>query len=260
MPRERLHYKYMEKQARAWAFKRLAVLFDVWKSRMMRVFQSGRILNDTQATIRIDHWAMMIINKLLDLYVDAEMFLRIRTDGFSMRYGIHQNMIGSITLEKTEAELNAIYAGMENQRVANMRNALATYQAQRTNARLSMDPSSVPMPDFLDAPGIMFDREMSMRSIMYEMNTPNPLGAEGWVQLLAGDELEKFGFVVYRNTYSQNETEWKSFLETFEASLNSGWEGVLDPENIKRKATLQWVDGKEEGIPEGDVEAVRKYV
>jgi len=245
----------MERQARAWAFKRTGVLFKIWKDRMLRVMHSGSQVNATHGTIRIDHWAMMILNKLLDLYVEVEIFIRFRTDGFSMIKGIHANMIGALTLEKTEAELNAIYAEMENQRVSNLKAVLAAVQAGRTAERATES-----FPGFLEAPGLLFDREFSMRSLMKEMDNPKPLGIEAWVQELADVKCESFGFVVYRNSYLQSETEWNEFVETSEASLNSGWEGVLDPANVKQKAKLHWVDGQKEGIPEGDLEAVRKYV
>ena len=170
--------------------------------------------------------------------------------------GIDHRLTGAITLEKTETELNAIYAGIENKRVSDLKGILASVQAARTAARHAAEP----MPDFLEAPSVTFDREHSMRSLMKQMDSPLSLVPEAWVQDLANSERENFGFVIYRNTYGQSEAEWKKFVETSEAALNSGWEGVLDPENVKRKAMLHWVDGKEKGIPEGDVEAVRKQV
>ena len=222
---------------------------------MTRTMLSGHQINATHGTIRIDHWAMMILNKLLDLYVEAEIFIRFRTDGFSMLKGIHQNMIGAITLEKTEAELNEIYAGMENKRVSALKAVLAVAQADRTAARHAADP----FPNFLEAPSVTFDREFSMRNLMMEMDNPKPLGVEAWVQELEDVKHDSFGFVVYRNSYLQSDTEWKDFVSKSEKSLRSGWEGVLDPANVKRKSILHWVDGKKDGIPEGDVEAVRKY-
>lgn len=217
--------------------------------------QSGRQVSATHGTVIVDHWAMMILNKLLDLYAEAAIFICVRTDGFSMIHGIHQNMIGSITLEKTEDELNAIYAEMENTRVSNLRAILTAMRWQRTVERHAVTP----LPDCLEEPSIIFDRENSMRVVIMDMDNPKPLGVEPWVQDLGDVKCESFGFVVYRNSYLQSETEWKTFLETSEASLNSGWEGVLDPANVKRKAKLHWVDGKKEGIPEGDIEAIRKY-
>jgi len=246
----------MERQARAWAFKRIGVLFKIWKGKMMDAMQSGRQINATHGTIRIDHWAMMILNKLLDLYVDAEIFIRFRTDGFSMIKGIHQHMIGAITLEKTEAELNAIFASMENKRVSDLKALLAAVLEHRIATRRAAGP----LPDFLEAPSVTFDREFSMRSLMKEMDNPQPLGIEAWVQDLANVNCESFGFVVYQNSYLQSEDEWKNAVRNIEASLNSSWEGILDPANVKQKAMLHWVDGKKEGIPEGDVEAVGKYV
>lgn len=222
---------------------------------MMRVMQSGHQINATQGTIRIDHWALMIMNKLLDLYVDAEVFLRCRIEGFSMINGIDYRLTGAITLEKTETELNAIYAGIENKRVSDLKGVLASVQVARTVARRAQ-PSQ--LPAFMEKPSLLVDREFSMRSLMKQMDTPPSLGMESWVGDLADEKVEKFGFVIYRNTYGQSEEEWKTFVEELESRLNSGWEGVLDTENVKRKATLHWIDGKKEAIPEDDIEAVRQ--
>jgi hypothetical protein len=245
----------MENQARAWAFKRLQILYKVWKDRMMRVMQSGRQINATQGTIRIDHWALMIMNKLLDLYADVEIFLRCRTDGFAMINGIDYRLTGAITLEKTQAQLNAIYKGIEDKRVADLKGMLVSVQQARTAARRAQVGQ---IPDFMEKPGVLVDREFAMRSLMAQMNTPLPLGVESWVQALADDKVEKFGFVVYRNTDSPNKEAWDTFIANLEAGLSSGWEGVLDPGNSKRKATLHWIDGKEEGIPEDDIAAIRQ--
>jgi hypothetical protein len=219
--------------------------------------QSGQT-NGTESTIRIDHWALMIMDKLLDLYGDAEIFLRCRIDGYAMINGIEDYRLrGAITLEKTEKELNAIYAEIENKRVADLKGMLGSVQAARTAAR-RMQPGQ--LPEFMEKTSLLVDREFAMRSLMKHMDNPLGLGVESWIQKLADEKVERFGFVVYRNTYGQSEDEWKMFMEKFEVGLNSGWDGVLDPENVKRKATLHWIDGKEEGIPEDDVEAIRKYV
>lgn len=222
---------------------------------MMRVMQSGQQINATHGTIRIDHWALMIMNKLLDLYVDAEIFLRCRTDGFAMINGIDYRLVGAITLEKTEAQLNAIYQGIENTRVAGLKGTLASVQNARSAARRAQ---AVQFPGFLENSSVLVDREFAMRSLMKQMNNPLPLGVESWVQALADEKVEKFGFVVYRNTYSSTQGAWDTFMANLEAGLSSGWEGVLDPENSKRKATLHWIDGKEEGIPEDDIAAIRQ--
>lgn len=246
----------MEHQARAWVFKRLGILFPIWKARFMYPLEHTRQINATQDAIRIDHWSIMILNKLLDLYAEAEIYIRFRTDGFAMTQGIHQDLIGAITLEQTEEELYTIYEGMEIARVSALEAIIATGQAARTNRR----HVGAPMPWFMEAPSLIFDREISMRHLSREMDNPLPLRVQAWVQALADDQSESFGFVVYQNSYSQSESEWKNFVEIADASLNSGWEGVLDPTNVKRKAKLHWVNGKSEGIPEDNLEAVRKYV
>ncbi|KAG0648009.1 hypothetical protein D0Z07_5962 [Hyphodiscus hymeniophilus] len=248
--------KLWQEYIKAWAFKRLKILFQLWKDRMIRVMQSGRQINATQSTIRIDHWAIMVLNKLLDLYVDSEIFLRVNTAGFSMLNGIDSRLIGAITLEKSEAQLNAIYATIENKRVADLRRVLSAVLAARTRERRRQAGAS---PDFLEKPGLLSDREFAMKSLMGQMENPLPLVMESWVQNLADQSTEKCGFVIYRNTYVQSNTAWMAFVKKLDTALDSGWEGVVDPENVKRKTRLHWVSGKEEGIPQGDINAVRQH-
>ena len=71
-------------------------------------------------------------------------------------------------------------------------------------------------------------------------------------------KIESFGFVVYRLDYSMNDVEWQKFKEEFEARVDSGWKGVLGRTQVKDKATLHWVDGREEKIAADDVDAARK--
>ena len=73
------------------------------------------------------------------------------------------------------------------------------------------------------------------------------------------NEVEIHGLVVYRLTYGQTETEWMGFVEKLEAHI-SGWdEGQTGSDAIKPHLRLQWLDGNELGIPEGDIEAAKRY-
>jgi hypothetical protein len=80
-------------------------------------------------------------------------------------------------------------------------------------------------------------------------------GHGAWVQDLADYNIEIFGFVTGRKTYSKSKAGWKMFVENLEAALSSGWD---DPENVMRKATLYWIDEKEEDVSEGGFDAIRQ--
>jgi hypothetical protein len=65
------------------------------------------------------------------------------------------------------------------------------------------------------------------------------------------------GFVVYRFSYEEIDTEWKALLEKLNEGLESGWEDVVGSEKIRGKATLPWIDGREKDIAEEDLAIVR---
>lgn len=170
--------------------------------------------------------------------------------------GIDQRLVGALTLEKSVQELNAISAQIENGRQTGLRLLLTNAFRNRVAQRRAIPQQ---FPAFMESSSLMTDREFSMKSLMREITQPIPLKVEDWVQSLASDEIESFGLVIYKNTYKPTNPEWDMFLAQLDEGLNSGWEGVLDPENAKRKANLHWIDGEKESIPEDDIAAVRRY-
>jgi hypothetical protein len=244
----------MEQQARAWTFKRLLSLHTTWKTRFMEVMQSGRQINETQTTIKIDHYAMMIMNKILDIYVEADLCIRARTEGFHMAHGVDRSLAGAITGEKGPKQLNKIYGAMESKRTANMRSIIKMVIAQRQKQLRQGQP----MPTFMQPVNLMTNREFGHKSLQPEFENPLPLKMESWVQDLSDEKTERFGFVVYRISYNESNKQWVEFLVKLEEGLSSGWEGVVGAENIKTKATLEWIDGRDHNIQEGDMDAVRK--
>lgn len=79
------HFKSIERHARGWVFQRLKDLYLSWKHQLTMSLTSGRQINATQQTIRIDHYLLMILNKLLDLYVEAVSCIHVRYDGLIFR-------------------------------------------------------------------------------------------------------------------------------------------------------------------------------
>jgi hypothetical protein len=247
----KFHYAHMEKQNRSWVFTHLKTLHQVWKNRFLATFQSGRIINDHQTTIRIDHYAMMIMNKMQDLYIDADLYIRTRMDGFIMPEGINAHLSD---LQADKKELNRIYAQVEGQRIATMKRALQ----EVINARVNQRHAVAPGPDFMEAPSMLVDREWGHKSLQPQIENPLAREMETWVMNQMDEKIERFGFVIYRLSYKETDAEWKSFTTKLEVGINSGWEGVVGADQIKRKARLHWIDGRDEKIPEGDMAAARQ--
>jgi hypothetical protein len=243
----------MEKQARAWMFKRLKILHGIWKARLHKAFDTLRVINDTQGSVRLDHWAMMVNNKIWDLYRDLDTIVRSRTDGFVMAYGAHERLSNIGDPPET---LNPIYAEIEEQRISGFKAILDASIGEVTAARHAAGP----MPEFLEAFCFIGDREAGHKRLQYLIDQPPELQMESWVRELSDDKVEMFGFVVYRLSYTETDEEWEAFRTKMEDGLDSVWDGIIGSDKIKQKAVLQWVDGRNaDNIPEGNLQAAGKH-
>ncbi|KAJ5511936.1 hypothetical protein N7453_004039 [Penicillium expansum] len=70
---------------------------------------------------------------------------------------------------------------------------------------------------------------------------------------------EKYGLAVYRLTYGQTESEWTEFVRKVEAHVSDWGKGHTGSSAIKEHLKLRWLDGKELGISEGDVDASKEH-
>ena len=249
-----MHFQYVEKQARGWALKRLLTLHTIWKTDFMDVMQSGRQLNDTQITVKIDHRSMMVINKILDLFVEADLAIRVRTDGFHMPHGIDRRLVGAVSGEKSSVQLNKIYSKMEKRRIAGQR-VLLRMVIRKGEAEFRR---SNPAPSFMRPVSQMTSREFAHKKCQPEFENPPPLKAESWVKDVNSDSALRFGFVIYRISYTEPNDKWIEFLAKLEKGLNSSWDGMVDAEFAQKKATLEWIDGSAYNIAEGDLNGVRE--
>lgn len=102
---------------------------------------------------------------------------------------------------------------------------------------------------------------------------PKALGEEHWITILKermafylqhGQRHEtwnhNWGFVCYRLTYQQSDSEWTTFWQNFEADAFRPGSWIQGFDSIEAKATLHIIDGRDVGIPEGDIQAAKKYV
>lgn len=202
--------------------------------------------------IRLDHYAMMVLNKIQDIYMDADIYVRQRAEGFITADRLIDRRLSNINGPR--ATLDAAYSGI----FAEMEGKMRGVMKQVMDARAVERRRVMPTPDFLEGASLVTDREFCHKGLSYEIDTPIERQVEGWVSEKAGEEVEGFGFVIYRLCYSGSEAEWEKTVKLIEEGVDSGWEGIKDFEKIKGKAKLHWIDGREEMIAEGNMDGARK--
>lgn len=94
-----------------------------------------------------------------------------------------------------------------------------------------------------------------------------PLPREPWIDSclasrdkVPADRKIEYGLMIYRLTYGQSEAEWVEFVQKLEAHMSNWGDGQTDSHLLKPHLKLCWVDGKENEIAEGDVEAAKRLV
>lgn len=75
-----------------------------------------------------------------------------------------------------------------------------------------------------------------------------------------GQSPGPLGFKIYRLSYGQSDEQWAAFVRKLEADLADWGDGVAGAEDIRELLKVHWLDGKELGIAEGDIEAAKEYV
>ncbi|KAH6669980.1 hypothetical protein B0J14DRAFT_657074 [Halenospora varia] len=246
------HFQQMEINSRAFLFSHLLTLHTVWKQKLVDALQGGREINTTQVTVKINHIAVMVLNKIQDLYKGVDINVRSRTDGFVMAYGVDPRLA---QLEAPQDVLNRIYEDMENARMKEVLNAFDVVLADRKVQR----QAAMPMPEFMEPVNLVLDREFGHKALQPHIENPPKALREQWVRELAKESVGDFGYVIYRLAYAQSDEEWEVSRRQIEEVIESGWEGVVGAEAVKGKARLYWVDGSEEAIPEGDLAAAREH-
>jgi hypothetical protein len=97
-----------------------------------------------------------------------------------------------------------------------------------------------------------------------------PLNEEYWITILKermnfylqngrDRKTHRWGFVCYRLTYRQNDVEWAEFKEKLEADIFKTGNWIQGYDSIADMAGLEYIDGRDVGIAEGDIDAAKRY-
>ncbi|TVY24854.1 hypothetical protein LHYA1_G007228 [Lachnellula hyalina] len=248
-----LHFRFMEQQARSWMFQHLKILHMMWLTRLHGAIGTLREVNETQASIKIDHWAMMAMEKILDIYRDVELMLRFRADGFAMASGIDPRLA---SIDSPSEERNRIYSQIEHQRMTYLNTRVNDVLNQHIAARHAQGA----YPEFLEQFVVISDRTVVYKTLQPHIESPPASSTEPWVRDLSEDTIEMFGFVIYRLSYAETDEKWDAIRTKIENGLDTVWDGIVGSDKIKHKAVLQWVDGRDaDNIPEGNLDAARQH-
>lgn len=242
---------FMEKQARAWVFRRLKGLWENIQAHFQQKFASGRRLNATQVTIKINFLDMEVMPRLVDMYLDADCLVRAPTSGFIVMRG---QLRQQPDLDLSEEYRRLLYADYEENRVKQMRE-IVQQQIEMYDEAVSVEPWA--QPPFMKEPVKVINRYWAHHNMQPEIGNPRVLRMETWVAKLAKDDVQKFGFVIYRLAYNESDGSWDSLLQKFNDGAASGWEGVIGADSVQHKAHFHWIDGRDAMIAEGDLNAAR---
>ncbi|PVH98327.1 hypothetical protein DM02DRAFT_615896 [Periconia macrospinosa] len=72
-------------------------------------------------------------------------------------------------------------------------------------------------------------------------------------------KTHRWGFVCYRLTYNQTDEEWATFQKKFEADVFRSGKWIEGYDSIADMAGIEYVDGRDFAITEGDIEAAKKH-
>ncbi|KAK3318931.1 hypothetical protein B0H66DRAFT_253040 [Apodospora peruviana] len=137
------------------------------------------------------------------------------------------------------------------------------------------DPLADGLRRYFDVPAQAF--VTARRELRASLEEPSEIRGEMWVSKLKwmldtrpvdapgpaapAHQYDKWGFVGYQISYGYSPDEWARFVASFNVNVVEGWgEGVAGINDvIKSKCEIRWIDGRDHGIAEGDIEAARRH-
>ncbi|KAK3319746.1 hypothetical protein B0T19DRAFT_432966 [Cercophora scortea] len=88
---------------------------------------------------------------------------------------------------------------------------------------------------------------------------PQTFEQEHWVQSFHAAEKSMWGFVAYRACHEYTEREWERFKSRFEADQSNWGSELAGIASIKERSKIHWLDTKELGIADGDLEGIKAH-
>lgn len=253
------HYKMMTQSAHHWVTKHV----DALRAPMMQGLLDHRPLNEGTGRPDATQWKLTDgLHVLLEISVRADYCIMIPMEGYK---GYTAPPRGSGPAEMYVADL-AERGKAYSQRVKALSHQIMFEKMMFGNLSGGR-PSQTSGESYRESAMEQLEAQDRVRQEL-RGDSSGSIPQEPWItESLAsvhGEEKNSTptdrGIAIYRLTHEQSESEWNEFVLKLEAHISNWGQGQSGSDIIKPHLKLHWIDGKELGLTEGDIEAVKKYV
>ncbi|KAJ5645234.1 hypothetical protein N7507_011245 [Penicillium longicatenatum] len=255
------HFEVMTHRAHAWVTRHV----DALRAQQLQGLRDHRLPAGLTAPDRLQWRCMDHLHVLLELGVMADYMIMIPMKGYKGYAELYPERIAAA------AALGQLGVGDYQRR--------GKAYAERLKARSHQIVFNNAMPWNDDGTGETgrssgeHYQRLAMHQIQAQNETrevmrgvPGPLPKEPWIsnclsarENSPADEKVEYGLTIYRLTYGQSEAEWTGFVEKLEAHISNWGDGQTGCHLLKPHLKLCWVNGKENDIAEGDIEAAKRH-
>lgn len=251
------HLELISQRAHKWVTQHV----DVLRAPLMQELLAYRPSVETNGVLDEKHWKLGdALHVLLEISVQADHTIMIPMEGYK-GYTARENGSGP----------SEMYAADHTER----RKAYAQYLKSRSH-QISSDrfqqfsnsdnPKRLTLEEILHGSAMdqvdaqkQVRRELRGDSIGFTLQEPWIASKLSRMETLEKNDLPKnSGLAIYRLTYGQSEQEWQEFVKNMENHISDWGTGQAGSDAIKPYLKLHWVDGRELGFAEGDIEAAKR--
>ncbi|KAF5671249.1 hypothetical protein FHETE_4219 [Fusarium heterosporum] len=80
-----------------------------------------------------------------------------------------------------------------------------------------------------------------------------------WIEYTRRQSNNRLGFVAYRLCHEYKPEKWDLFRTKFEADISDWGRNMADLAEMRQACKIHWIDGKDNDIADGDIEAAKKH-
>ncbi|KAM0338454.1 hypothetical protein ACHAPU_011331 [Fusarium lateritium] len=88
---------------------------------------------------------------------------------------------------------------------------------------------------------------------------PQPPEVDHWIEYTRRQSNYRLGFVAYRLCHEYEPEKWDLFRTKLEADISDWGRCKAEIDDIRQACKIHWIDGKDNDIADGDIEAAKKH-